>query len=89
MTMALRYSHIPAPEKPKVHGIAALTMRDREVMAAVIEHGSYLMAAHHLGCSTAAVKMHLSKVRENLDCATTAQAAVVFDRWMREQGAAE
>ena len=89
MTPAVHYPRIPAPEKVKVHGPAALTLRDREVMAAVIEHGDYAHAADVLGIGVQTVKNHMRETREKLDCDSTVQAAVIFDRWMREQGAVE
>ena len=85
--MAVRYPRIPPPEK--VHGIGALTMRDREILAAVIEHGDYARAAHALDCTTNTVKVHMQTIREKLDCDSSIQAAVIFDRWMREQGVVE
>lgn len=85
--VTVRYPRIPAPEK--VHGIDAMTMREREIMAAVIEQGDYGRAADALGTSRANVKGRMETVREKLDCVSNVQAAVIFDRWMREQGAAE
>ena len=68
-----------------VHGPASLTPKERAYLVAILEHGSIGYAALHQGVQRKTVREAMIRVRAKLDCDTTLQAAVVYDRWVRAQ----
>ena len=68
----------------ELHGPGSLSPKEREYIKAVIEHGSTGYAANALGVNPKTIYEAVMRVTAKLDCATTLQAAVIFDRWVRQ-----
>lgn len=65
--------------------IAALSPRQRQVLDALIVHGTAQAAADTLGIALQTVKNHLTVIRGELGVATSLQAAVLYDRERRTE----
>lgn len=68
-----------------IHGPGSLTPKEAEYIQAIIDHGSSGYAAKALGVNPKTIYEAVMRVTAKLDCDTTLQAAVLFDRWMRER----
>lgn len=58
-----------------------MTVRQREILEAVIEHGHLKIAAHALGISHGNVKVRLSGMLAVTGLGKTLQLAVAYVRW--------
>ena len=65
--------------------VEALSQRQREVLDAYIIHGEQKDIAAALCISLQTVKNHVSHILDKLDCASSLQAVILYDRWRREQ----
>ena len=64
-------------------GIGALSLRERQVLDAYITFGDQKAVAGALCITLQTVKNHISHILDKLDCASSLQAAVLYDRWRR------
>ncbi len=72
------FARTPEPQRPPEHpGLAELTDREREVLAALGDGLSNAELAARLGISAATAKTHVSRVLAKLGCSTRLQASIV------------
>ncbi|HLT60664.1 MAG TPA: response regulator transcription factor [Microlunatus sp.] len=71
------FTRTPEPEPAEVPGLAELTEREREVLAALGRGLSNAQLAAELVISEATAKTHVSRVLAKLDLASRTQAAIV------------
>ena len=65
-----------------------LTERQVEVLDALVEEGEHSAGiAAHLGISSKAVDTHLTRSYEAMGARSRVDAALMWDRWKRGQGA--
>ena len=64
-------------------GIGALSTRERQVLDAYISYGDQKAVAGSLCITLQTVKNHISHILDKLDCTSSLQAAVLYDRWRR------
>ena len=68
-----------------IHGPGSLTPKEAEYIQAIIDHGQPGFAAEALGVNPKTIREAMMRARAKLDCDTTLQAAVVYDRWVRDR----
>lgn len=64
-------------------GLAALTDREQELLAAYAEHGHLKGVAFSLGITYNTGRAHAKRILRKLDCESIGQAALMYDRWQR------
>ena len=65
-----------------------LSAREAEAMTAVIQHGRAKTAARAMGISHRTTEVYFCNIRKKMGVSSLVQAAVVWDRYLREEVAA-